>query len=650
MAEEDFTALTGLPDPSSFLLPYPEEVCRLEGYFDSANHRGLNSEVPTERLNRAIGRLGLERVPITISIEQPSGRVPTLEEDCSYALTTGSSRISVQAETEWGAITALRTLAQLHEQGRIKCCRISDKPKFPWRGLMLDCARRFLSIAGLRETLDLMAYFGLNVLHLHLTDDQGFRFGTKQFPELPSEQHYTKSELTQLVTFASERAIRIVPEIDLPGHCSCWLKARPEWGASKEPVSTTDFGPQRACLDVSNPEVRSSIAALLEEVTQVFPDRYLHIGGDEVMPDWWDQSEPIRQFKRQEGLNTTQELQASFNRYLAEVLSRLGRIPIGWDEVLHPHLPQGFTVQAWRGLDLRNAATQSGRDAIVSSPYYLDLCYPADVHYRYSPETSLEEANRARDQELTDPRLAHVAAGVAWATGPHVVPKLVSSKTQGRVLGGEACMWGEVVSERGLNLRVWSRMPAIAERLWNGVGAQPVKNVYCSMQYHLRRLAEAGYRVESQVLEGLVPQSLWPLVEMLEPVKWYARHLGAERLASRVEEGAEISAPRPYDTRSKLDRVVDFLPPESLASRSCVKDIQTGCELSVWIRGWRSQREHFSQAAALDSTLCALKEASSALAAVADVAEGKRDPGPELAGPFGEFVLPVALAFCSRDD
>lgn len=613
-------------------------------------HLGSNPETPTERLGRAISRLGFERLPLTINIKQPSGRVPTLEEDYSYVLTVELPKIVLEAESEWGAITGLSALAQLRERGQIPCCRISDRPKFPWRGLMLDCARRFLSIKVLQETLDLMAYFRLNVLHLHLTDDQGFRFGSERFPELASEQSYTQSELTQLVAYAAERAIRIVPEIDIPGHCSCWLKARPEWGALKEPVSATNFGPQKACLDVSSPEVRRSIAALLEEVAQVFPDRYLHIGGDEVMPDWWDQSEPIKQFKREQGLETAQELQASFNRYLAEVLVHLDKIPIGWDEVLHPHLSKDFAVQVWRGLDFRDAATQSGHDVIVSSPYYLDLCYPADVHYRYSPETSLEEANAAREQELTDPRLAHVNAGVAWAIGPHAVPELASASTPGRVLGGEACMWGEIVAERGLHLRVWSRMPAIAERFWNGVGSQPVTQVYGNMRYHFRRLTELGYRVEQQVLESLVPQSLWPLVEMLEPVKWYARHLGAELMASRVEERSATSKSRPYDTHSRLDQVVDFLPPESLASRRCVEDVQTGSDLSEWICGWRSQREHFNQAATLDSALCVLEDASIALAALADVAEGKRDTAPELAGPFGEFVLPVALAFRSRDD
>ena len=184
------------------------------------------------RVQRAFERTKFADLPLTLSIAKTTSSVPSLEDSYRYDLEVTQDGIKLNADTQWGAVTACSVLEQIG-LGResLPCCQIKDSPTYPWRGLMIDVARHYIEFDELLRTLDRMALFRLNVLHLHLTDDQGFRFESNRFPELATEPFYSQSQLAQLVEYAADRAIRVVPELDVPGHTTSWLLAYPEWGS-----------------------------------------------------------------------------------------------------------------------------------------------------------------------------------------------------------------------------------------------------------------------------------------------------------------------------------------------------------------------------------------------------------------------------------
>ena len=370
-----------------------------------------------------------------------------------------------------------------------------------------------------------------------------------------------------------------------------------------------------------------AVDALLGELSSMFPDEFVHFGGDEV-----------------ETLERNAE--TAFHRHAVGCIGKLGKCAIGWDECLDADLPPSVVVQAWRGPAARDAALAAGFDCIVSAPYYLDYFYPADVHYAADPQGDLGAADAfAADQ----PRLAHVRQGLAWMADFASFPDL-PARPGGRVLGGEACLWSELVTDDLLDTRLWSRMPAIAELFWRPAEADiaietATGDLYRHMAASRSLLAKLGIVAEDRAAIDSYPD-LTPLIEMLEPVKWYRRLLGESGFVRRVQGigvGAQV---RPYDVTTRLDRIVDRIPPESLASRRAEADLAAGASMRGWLAGWRRQRE------ALDNhpeLLAELGAVSAALATLADVLDGKSDADVEgLAGPFGEYLLPVAYAVRRR--
>ena len=567
----------------------------------------------TPRLEQALGRLPPWGLRGAFDIRQAAPPVPRLADDYSYRLRFADI-VQVTAETEWGALAALATLAQLGAGGGFAVAEVCDAPRFPWRGLMVDPARRFLSPATLKQTLDAMWFYKLNVLHLHLTDDQGFRFQSHAYPELASAAAYSQEDLRELVAYAADRGIRVVPELDMPGHTTSWLAAYPQW-ASEPVAASARFGLHKTRLDPANPAWLTAVDVLLGELAEVFPDEFVHFGGDEAV-------------------GVPAVAQARFVRHVVARLAALGKRAVGWDECLHPDLPQETLVQAWRGMNARDAALDAGFDCLVSAPYYLDLFYPADVHYAFDPVDDHAAAEAAMRES---PRLAHVRQGIEWMADFAKMPKLPQRK-RGNVLGGEACMWGELVAEDLLGTRVWSRMPAIAERFWGTADAgDPLPRLTATR----RTLAALGILPEDDAAAG-APAALVPLVEMLEPVKWYRRLMGDANFTRRVNGLGGDAEPRPYNAKTPLDRLVDRLPPESTASRRAEADIAAGRSMRQWIAGWRAQHDALAAHPAWREEL---EPASAALAAIAEIVAGESDaPATPLAGPFGEYLLPVAYS------
>ena len=567
----------------------------------------------TPRLLQAIRRLPPWGLRFEFDIRQPARPVPRLNDDYGYRLRFADT-VQVTAETEWGALAALATVAQLGAGGGFAVAEVCDAPRFPWRGLMLDPARRFLSPATLRQTLDAMWCYKLNVLHLHLTDDQGFRFPSHAFPELASSAAYSRQDLRELVAYAADRGVRVVPELDMPGHTTSWLAAHPQW-ASETVAASARFGLHQTRLDPANRDWLKAVDTLLGEFAQVFPDEFVHFGGDEAV-------------------GVPAAAQARFARHVVARLAALGKRAVGWDECLHPDLPRQTLVQAWRGMNARDAALDAGFDCLVSAPYYLDLFYPADVHYAFDPVDCHAAAEAAMRQS---PRLAHVRQGIEWMADFAQVPELPPGP-RGAVLGGEACMWGELVADELLATRVWSRMPAIAERFWGTADADdPLPRLTATR----RALATLGILPEDRVPAD-VPEALTPLVEMLEPVKWYRRLLGEANFTRRVSGLGGDAEPRPYNADTPLHRLVDRLPPESLASRRAEADLAAGRSMRGWIAGWRAQQGALAAHPAWRDELGA---ASAALATLAAIVAGESNAAATpLAGPFGEVLLPVAYA------
>jgi hexosaminidase len=570
-----------------------------------------------------------------------------------------ADRIHLTAPCEWGILRGIATLTQLAvANDGLVAVAIEDAPRYPWRGLTLDVARHFIGVERLLATLDAMALYKLNVLHLHLTDDQGFRFPSRAYPRLASPQAFTRDELVQVVAHAADLGIRVVPELDMPGHTTSWLTAHPEWGCRPAEPSRR-FGVHQGCLDPSNPAVHAAVDILLAELAEVFPDAYLHIGGDEVHPNWWSTTPAVQEYMAAHGFATPADLQADFNRRVAARVAALGRRTIAWDEVLHPDLPAEVTVQSWRGATARDRALDYGHDCVVSANYYLDLFFPADVHYAFDPEAP-ERALVAREDALgDDPRLAHIATGLRWTRHWRETdrPEADRSRPRGRVLGAEACLWAELVDEGTLDIRLWSRMPALAERFWSAAEVGDVADMRRRLRGSLAVLAATGIDILAQsraFVERAGVRPAWqPLVEQLEPVKWYARLLGAEALAARLA-GREMPLSRPYSTDTPLDRVADGLLPESfgahdlaqLCARVEAGDRVAADELRALAQSWRALPGGADAAAAGPAELAPL---AARLAEVGqlliDLLDGELTPGAALqalapaADPIGEYVL-----------
>ncbi len=509
---------------------------------------------------------------LNIEVQQCAGSIPALDDDESYQLRVNAAGITLTAPTTWGALHGVTTLWQLHACGQLHGASllVEDRPRFSWRGVLIDVARHFMSLGMLLRVVDGMARLKMNVLHLHITDDQGFRFTSAAFPNLASDEAYTQAELKALVTYAAARGVRVVPELDVPGHVSSWLQGYPAWGV-KPADDTIKFGVHRACLNPTDESVYAALDTLFLEVGEVFPDRYVHIGGDEVHPAWWTEDPGVQEFIATHKLEDTRGLQAYFNRRLCASLTAQGKCVIAWDEVLHESVPD-MVVQNWRGATTRDIALAQSLDCVVSAGYYLDLFYPAEMHYRYDPEASQAQLIALEEEMKQDLRLAHVAQGmdwtVQWRNDAIDIDALPVTAKRGRVLGGEACLWAELVDEATLETRLWSRLPAVAERLWSAATVTDLTDFYRRLQHVLTLPGiDVVEKQAGQLQSAGLSVDQAELAKLFEPVKWYARLLGEQALQARLD-GVEMPQARPYDATTSLDRVVDFIAPESLVAKA----------------------------------------------------------------------------------
>jgi hexosaminidase len=647
------------------LLPWPQ-VCRLgDGHLrlQSAHLKASFPKLASDRVAAALAglsaHLAVQMAPaateqaVVLELETSSPRYPGLSEDESYDLTVDSRGIRIRAATEFGGLRALATLSQLlRDPLAVPCVEIIDAPRFAWRGLLLDPARHFLELPVLLRTLDAMAMCKLNVLHLHLTDDQGFRLPSAAYPKLPSARHYSVEQLDQLVNHAAGLGIRVVPELDMPGHVTSWLTAYPEWG-SQQTMTTDRFGVHQACLDPTSEGVFEAIGHLLGELAERFPDPCIHIGGDEVHPAWWSQDARIGEFMRERGFEAVNDLQAYFNTRVGELVGDLGRQVVAWDEVDHEQLPVDWIVQAWRGATSRDRLLSRGNRVVLSAPYYLDLHYSEETYYGFDPAASQVELVAQEDALLEDPRFAHVAGGMRWTQQwREGAVTLAAPQLASGLLGAEACLWGELVDSQMLDQRLWSRLPGLAERFWSPTDAAPAGSLpRRAERFRGSSLVACGIDLETQLsaqLDQLAISGSWQdIARLLEPVKWYGRLLGEQALAARLA-GREMPQARPYGTNTPLDQLADLLPPASESWRrlerllaATLENSVAGDELLVVLESWR-------QAAVESSPPLSLKPFLPLLVALADSIDsrlrGQAATVTELdyvSAPQGELMLSI---------
>ena len=564
--------------------------------------------------------------PLDVRVTCPCapGSGLSLRADEGSTITIAGNAVEVRAETEVGVLRAFATLTQLAQAApsgfTLPIGSISDRPRFAWRGLMIDVARHFQSVAALKRQIDAMELVKLNVLHLHLSDNEAWRIESVRYPRLHTVasggEYYTQAQLRELVAYAAARGVRVVPEIDLPGHSRALAMAYPV-------VASDTLLPRTSVIDPTRESTYTFLTNLLTEVTALFPDPYFHAGADEVNDAQWTRNPAIVRYMRQHGLASARALQAAFTTRLHGIVQRLGKTMIGWDEMLAPDLPPNIVVQSWRSSSWTTRAAQQGHDVIVSAGMYLDWLTPSDGLHRMDPFDMRAFGLSAADRVAL--RGTRLETSIPEGFVTDTLLQLAASDER-HVLGGEAAMWTELVTEEKLDAAIWPRTAAIADLLWSprASAAPPVvdrlESVPRTFDERMRAVSNVLERVGVQHRTGplamrrrLAPangDALEVLATALEPVKYYAHNHKARGQSTPPQSFAELA---------------DALSPESevatrfnrLARTWVPFDRSNGDELRATLARWRDQARGMDSLIARYPALADARDASHELSLLA---------------------------------
>lgn len=764
------------------LMPCPQNITLIAGrhHFDKQVNiyfEGMSGARQTQALQRLteqlerlknfdFGQLNLQQnkdqANLIIQVKgknegTATDRFPRLGDDESYQLSIKPTYIAIQSISDFGALHGLTTLTQLLYAADEKnpntanstslvlpILEIEDQPKFQWRGLLIDSVRHFIPLSAIKRQLDGMAGAKLNVFHWHLNDDQGWRIESKRYPKLhqmaSDNLYYTQAEIKQLVDYASLLGIRVVPELDIPGHASSIAVAYPELMAEKKSyVMQRHWGVFEPVLDVSDAKVYQFIDDLVAEFSLLFPDNYIHIGGDEVNPTQWLNNPTIQALMNNQGLTDSEDLHHYFNLKVQAILAKYQRKMMGWDEIYHPDLPHDIVIQSWRGLESMNRFANSGYQGVLSTGFYIDQPQYSAYHYRNHPIANLDKHNHAtrdlglpdlgpeaerqhRSWKLTIPRLkgsavtgtlviliknnknqasdltgylklnnnafkkvtiltyseelnsntlvfsvdswmgplrfeldlALTKSTLALAKLPnknrvfignafypleaevlslsakqdiYVAPPLKAENAK-NILGGEATLWAELVTQHNIDLRVWPRLFVIAERLWSSEQVTNVDNMYQRLS-SLDKFAEQilGLQHNKQLQQGLSNllkgnntqqniTALMQLAQLVEPAHYYTRH----HLKYQQDK---------YHQLAPLEDFVDFLPVESVELIKLTKLIvayQNGDEsvfpkIKLKVKNWQQNDKQLKEFILTDAKLASLNPLVTNVAAFNRIAE-----------------------------
>ncbi len=418
-----------------------------------------------------------------------------------YEITVTERNVKISAPNAAGMFYGVQTLLQLFPSQiesdkkvsrmdwAVPCVKIRDVPEYKWRGLLLDVARNFLTKDFIKRYIDLLAYHKLNRLHLHLTDDQGWRVEIKRYPKLTQVSawrgegadryggYYSQEDINDIVTYAASRYVTIVPEIEMPGHATAALAAYPWLSCSGGPFKVaTTWGVHKDVFCAGNDETFEFLENVLTEVAQMFPGSYIHIGGDECRKDRWKKCPKCQARIKALGLKDERELQSYFIKRIEKVLTRNNKRLIGWDEILQGGLAPAATVQSWQGIKGGIVAAKAGHDVIMSPTSHLYIDYP--VYPGQDPDMPDWIRNRSND--------------LKEAYTFEMIPAELSADEAKHILGGQVNMWGEHAEQDTIDAKVFPRILGLAENLWSASVDKDFDEFYKRVKLHYRRLGLMG--------------------------------------------------------------------------------------------------------------------------------------------------------------
>ncbi|MDR1374898.1 MAG: beta-N-acetylhexosaminidase [Treponema sp.] len=496
-------------NPSLSVVPDPGSIQFREGVFCVPGIPGITGdeffrqemELVSGQLLKDAGNSGSPVVQETAAriICKKSGELP--EE--AYRLDIAPGSITLEASGKPGIYHGLQTLRQLYLSGgssgtvEIPCAVIEDRPRFPWRGFMLDVSRHFYSVDFIKKLIDTLSLHHINKFHWHLTDDQGWRLPVPAYPLLTETGSirldsrtgrrdggfYTAGEIRELVSWAAARQVEIIPEVDLPGHTSAALAAYPGLGCTGGPYHVEErFGVLEDMLCAGNDGIFDLVSAVFDTLAELFPSPYVHIGGDEAPPHRWAACPKCQKRMEETGLKSPRELQSWITRKLAGMLAERGRTAIGWDEVLedseqYPH-PKDEVVMSWRGWlgqDMGVNGIRRGHRVIMAPNS--QGCY-------------LDYKHRDDHEEPGQPAISSIYQG--YTLNP--VPAGLSGEEAGRILGGQGNLWAELIyAGKIAEYMIFPRICAIAEALWTAREPRDFGGFLSRLEVHQKRLDRLGF-------------------------------------------------------------------------------------------------------------------------------------------------------------
>lgn len=618
--------------PQLSLMPVPAEVSVKPGKFRLDKNFSINVNIPHydsvlfgavnemyQTLNRRTGIYFIEEHITKGKVNNPSmvinvGKAApvAIGMDESYSIAIDQKKVLLSAPNTVGALRGLQTILQLENYDKdgyyFPSVVIKDKPRFSWRGLMIDVSRHFIPIDVLQRNIEAMAYVKMNVLHLHLSDDQGFRVESKLFPELTGKgsngEYYTQDEIKGLVQFAENRGIIIVPEFDMPGHATSWFAGYPQLASAPGP-----YYPGAPFKPVSDPSKPFSLAALLQamqkapipsfnpadekvyafldkffgEMKTLFPSPYFHIGADENNGVAWKNNPSIAAFMKKKNFETTHQLQEYFVTRVHAILSKHNKKMIGWEELFSEKLPTDVTVQVWSPMaapGLTKKVSEHGNNIIYSKGFYLDLFMPAGVHYQ------------------------------------NPIPDGVN-------LGGEAAQWTEIADAENIEARIWPRAAAIAERFWSPESVTDVDDMYRRLFVISNDLDDIGLmhkanygRMVRRIAQNQNTEAVKTLLDVLTPIKGY------KRLFAGLAEPESIYQSTPLISVADIvwvDSETKWKFREEVKSWLKSNDPKTGQQLLEQLSEWKNNDEKLKENFSFSPRLKAVEEQSKNLSKIAEI-------------------------------
>jgi len=500
------------PVPGCFCLDADTRVCTDSEQFRESIGPAL------EQLSRSTGFA----LPIVADDGEETNTIrvledPGLSQPGRYLLRVTDTQVLVRAFDRAGALYAFQSLRQLlpaeieasqvvaNVDWIVPGTEIDDAPVFAYRGMHLDVSRHFFSVEFIKRYLDWMAKYKLNVFHWHLTDDQGWRIEIPGYPGLTDVAawrqatvlghtldrdaklddcahggYYTQNDVREIVEYANALCITIVPEIDMPGHCSALLAAYPQFGCHDGPFKVeTHFGIFRDILNPSD-ETLAMAKDILGEVAALFPGPYLHIGGDEVDTGQWESSEECQRIANERGFQSTQALYRDFIGRLRQIVKALGKEPIGWDDILDCGSDGPATVAVWRGDEKLVSAVEDGHDVILA---------PAAFYFDFYQSESFDE-----------PLAVHGLTTLKDMYEYRPIPAKLGTRDRERIVGGQGLLWTEyVASEEHAEYMLMPRLCVLAERLWSPFAQSPWSSFAARLRPHFHRFDVMGINASRSV-------------------------------------------------------------------------------------------------------------------------------------------------------